>query len=71
MAMLRMLGRELHSTYGPTADTGGLPKNQAPTIYAYDSLEALLDGERRGGMKSSLPAASTLADIAVTERPAT
>jgi hypothetical protein len=24
MAMLRMLGRTLHSTYGPTADTGGL-----------------------------------------------
>ncbi|HTH02722.1 MAG TPA: DinB family protein [Vicinamibacterales bacterium] len=70
MAMLRMLGRELHSTYGPTADTGGLPKNQAPTIYAYDSLDALLDGESRGGMKSRLPPASTLAAIAVTERPA-
>ena len=35
MAMLRMLGRELHSTYGPTADTGGFMHNQAPTIYAY------------------------------------
>jgi uncharacterized damage-inducible protein DinB len=69
MAMLRMLGRELHSNYGPTADTGGLPKNQAPTIYAYDSVEALLDGENRGGMKSTLPAAATLAGIAVTERP--
>ena len=70
MAMLRMLGRALHSNYGPTADTGGLPKNQAPTIYAYDSVEALLDGETRGGKKSSLPAASELAGIAVTERPA-
>ena len=69
MAMLRMLGREVHSNYGPTADTGGLPKNQAPTIYAYDSVEALLDGETRGGMKSSLPAASELAGLAVTERP--
>jgi uncharacterized damage-inducible protein DinB len=69
MAMLRMLGRELHSTYGPTADTGGLPKNQAPTIYAYDSLEALLDGEGLGGLKSSLPSALTLDGIAVTERP--
>jgi uncharacterized damage-inducible protein DinB len=69
MAMLRMLGRELHSNYGPTADTGGLPKNQAPTIYAYDSVEALLEGETRGGMKSSLPSAATLAAIAVTERP--
>jgi uncharacterized damage-inducible protein DinB len=69
MAMLRMLGRELHSTYGPTADTGGLPKNHAPTIYAYDSLEALLDGESRGGTKSGLPVPSTLDPIAVTERP--
>ncbi len=69
MAMLRMLGRELHSTYGPTADTGGLPKNNAPTIYAYDNLAALLDGESRGGRKSSLPAAATLAAMAVTERP--
>jgi uncharacterized damage-inducible protein DinB len=69
MAILRMLGRELHSIYGPTADTGGLPKNHATTIYAYDSLEALLDGESHGGMKSSLPARSTLEGIALTERP--
>src|SRR5215471_9973541 len=27
MAMLRMLGREVYSNYGPTADTGGLPAN--------------------------------------------
>ena len=45
MAMLRMLGRELHSNYGPTADTGGLMQNHAPTIYAYGSLEELLAGE--------------------------
>ena len=32
MAMLRMLGRDLHSNYGPTADTGGLMANHAPTI---------------------------------------
>ena len=32
MAMLRMLGHELHSNYGPTADTGGLMQNHAPTI---------------------------------------
>jgi uncharacterized damage-inducible protein DinB len=32
MAMLRMLGRDLHSNYGPTADTGGLMQNHAPTI---------------------------------------
>ena len=42
--MLRMLGRELHSNYGPTADTGGLMQNHAPTIYAYSTVEALLEG---------------------------
>ena len=65
-AMLRMLGRSLHSTYGPTADTGGLMQNRAPTIYAYSSLDALLGGEDRGGAKSPLPRA---AGNAVTERP--
>ena len=48
MAMLRMLGRDVYSNYGPTADTGGLMQNHAPTIYAYESLEALLAGEARG-----------------------
>jgi uncharacterized damage-inducible protein DinB len=56
--MLRMLGRQIHSTYGPTADTGGLVQNLAPTIYAYPTLEALLEGEGRGGSKRSLPALS-------------
>ena len=65
-AMLRMLGRSLHSTYGPTADTGGLMQNRAPTIYSYASLDALLEGEDRGGAKSPLPRA---AGNAVTERP--
>jgi uncharacterized damage-inducible protein DinB len=66
LAMLRMLGRDLHSTYGPTADTGGLMQNHAPTIYAYPSVPALLDGEAGGGAKSPLPPRS---DRAVTERP--
>ena len=66
LAMLRMLGRDLHSTYGPTADTGGLMQNHAPTIYAYSSLESLLAGESAGGRKSPLPGA---AGVAVTERP--
>jgi uncharacterized damage-inducible protein DinB len=69
MAMLRMLGRELHSNYGPTADTGGLMQNHAPTIYAYSTLEALLEGEARGGAKSALPGNSGLTGAAVTERP--
>jgi len=66
MAMLRMLGREVHSTYGPTADTGGLMQNHAPTIYAYANLDALLMGEEGGGAKSALPRAG---GKAVTERP--
>ena len=52
IAMLRMLGRDLHSNYGSTADTGGLMQNHAPTIYAYDSLAALLKGEAQGGAKT-------------------
>jgi uncharacterized damage-inducible protein DinB len=68
MAILRMLGRELHSNYGPTADTGGLMQNHAPTIYAYASLEALLDGESAGGAKSLLPGRAGTT-TAVTERP--
>jgi uncharacterized damage-inducible protein DinB len=67
MAMLRMLGRELHSNYGPTADTGGLMQNHAPTIYAYQSLEALLEAESHGGAKVPLPGAPP--GVAVTERP--
>ena len=66
MAMLRMLERDLHSNYGPTADTGGLMQNHAPTIYAYSTLETLLAGETAGGRKSALPGAE---GRAVTERP--
>jgi uncharacterized damage-inducible protein DinB len=66
MAMLRMLGCDLHSNYGPTADTGGLMQNHAPTIYAYSSLDALLKGEAQGGAKTPLPGSGT---EPVTERP--
>jgi len=62
MAMLRMLIRDLHSNYGPTADTGGLMANHAPTVYAYRSLDQLLNEEA----KSKLPGSG---DKAVTERP--
>jgi len=68
MAMLRMLGRSLHSNYGPTADTGGLMQNHAPTIYAYPDVDALLDGEAAGGRKASLPGAG---GKKVTERVST
>jgi uncharacterized damage-inducible protein DinB len=45
-AYIRLWGRPLFSTYGPTADTGGLPKNGATVVYRYDSVEELL---ARGG----------------------
>ena len=66
MAMLRMLGRDVHSNYGPTADTGGLVQDHAATIYAYADLDSLLSGEFAGGAKASLPGAS---GRPVTERP--
>lgn len=66
MAMLRMLGRDLHSNYGPTADTGGLMQNHAPTIYPYPSLPELFEGEAAGGKKSRLPGSG---QKPVTERP--
>ena len=66
MAMLRMLGRDIHSNYGPTADTGGLMANHAPTIYAYPGIDDLLDGEKSGGRKNPLPSPG---GKPVTERP--
>lgn len=65
-ALLRMLGRDLHSTYGPTADTGGLMQNQAPVIYAYPDLESLIEGEQCGGAKTPLPGPG---EKSPTERP--
>ena len=66
-AMLRMLGRSLHSTYGPTADTGGLAQTGGTTIYAYPDLTALLDSERLAtDAKAALP---DRGNAAVTERP--
>ncbi len=66
MAMLRMLGHDLHSNYGPTADTGGLMQNHAPTIYAYDDLDTLLRDVGSGGAKTRLPGGG---GKPVTERP--
>ncbi len=66
MAMLRMLGRDIHSNYGPTADTGGLMQNHAPTIYAYGDLDTLLEDLESGVRKASLPGSK---GKSVTERP--
>jgi len=46
---IRSWGQPLYSTYGPTADTGGLARDGAQVIYRYASVEELLAGERDGG----------------------
>ena len=65
-AMVRMLGRDLHSNYGPTADTGGLMQNKAPVIYAYPDIPTLLEQEAGARRKAPLPGPG---DKPPTERP--
>ena len=65
-AMLRMLARDLHSNYGPTADTGGLMQNKAPVIYAYPDTPTLLEEEAGARRKAPLPGPG---DKPPTERP--
>ena len=67
-AYLRSWGEALYSTYGPTADTGGLPQHRAQVIYRYGSVEALLDAEvgERGAADPALPGAGAHPP---TERP--
>lgn len=64
--LLRMLNRDLYSTYGPSADTGGLLQHRAPTIYPYADVEALVAGEAAGGRKRPLPGPG---ELPPTERP--
>jgi uncharacterized damage-inducible protein DinB len=54
-AYLRILGKDLYSTYGPSADTGGLPQNNAQVIYRYPSIEELIAAEETGGQNPTLP----------------
>ena len=63
---LRLLNQPLYSTYGPTADTGGLFASGARIIYRYGSVEELLQGERSGGVHPTLPGPGA---AAATERP--
>lgn len=53
--LARSGGHDLHSTYGPTADTGGLMQNRAPVIYPYPDLQTLLREESSGRKKARLP----------------
>jgi hypothetical protein len=65
--LLRMLGRDIYSTYGPTADTGGLQQNNALTIYPYPDVDTLIKEEIAGGStRASLPGTG---DKPCTERP--
>jgi uncharacterized damage-inducible protein DinB len=63
---LRLLGRPVYSTYGPSADTGGLPANKAPTIYRYEDIDDLLEAEAEGGRYPELPGPR---ETSPTERP--
>lgn len=53
--LLRLMGRAVYSVYGPSVDTGGLPANNAVTIYAYSDIPSLIEGEMQGGRKAALP----------------
>ncbi len=64
--LLRLLARPVYSTYGPSADTGGLFLDRAPTIYRYATVEALLAAETAGGAWPALPGPG---EKPVTERP--
>ncbi len=64
--LLRMLGRDIYSTYGPTADTGGLQQNNAQTIYPYPDIKTLINSETVGGDKAMLPGPG---EKPCTERP--
>jgi len=53
--LLRLMGRQVHSVYGPSIDTGGLPIHDALTINAYPDIDSLIEGELQGGRKAALP----------------
>lgn len=65
-ACIRAWGRPLYSTYGPTADTGGLPKNGARVIYPSAMVEGVLSGGTSPDARPDLPAPS---EAPVAERP--
>src|SRR5215472_12792988 len=55
LALLRMLGREEYSNYGPTADTGRSDAKSRPDDLRLPELDALFEGEAAGGRKAKLP----------------
>lgn len=65
-AYLRILGKNLYSTYGPSADTGGLPQNNPSVVYRYSSIDELIREEEKGGKWPDLPGSGPNSP---TERP--
>jgi uncharacterized damage-inducible protein DinB len=63
---LRSWGLPLYSTYGPTADTGGLFQNGAKVIYRDPTIDAMLARESQGGQSPPLPG---VGHTPATERP--
>ncbi|MGC9194348.1 MAG: DinB family protein [Syntrophobacteraceae bacterium] len=53
--LLRLLGRENYSVYGPSIDSGCLADRGALTIYPYADVQSLIEGESAGGRKIKLP----------------
>jgi hypothetical protein len=60
-------GQPLYSTYGPTADTGGLFQQGAPVIYRYLSVDQVLAAARNG--EDELPPLPGPGASPPTERP--
>lgn len=65
-AYIRLWGEPLYSTYGPTADTGGLPASGATVIYLAPTVEELL---RTAAGDATAPVLPGPGDAAPTERP--
>ena len=63
--LLRLLGRENYSVYGPSIDSGCLAERGAKTIYPYPDIDSLIEGESAGGRKTKLPGPGEVC----TERP--
>lgn len=66
LEFMKRYAREIYSTYGPSADTGGLMQNNASTIYPYPDVDTLLKQEAASGDKAPLLGPG---DKPCTERP--
>lgn len=62
-AAIRAWAQPLYSTYGPTADTGGLPKDGARVIYRFEDAATVVQGTQPP------PALPEPSGKPVTERP--